>query len=59
MPKEKKRGKVTHGHKKVVYDRPTGGEGESDTPMDMTPTKREGRSANRVNVIRTNRKRKK
>jgi hypothetical protein len=59
MPRRKRVDKVEHGHPKVVYDRPRGGEGESDTPMNMQPTKREGRSVNRANIIRTNRKRKK
>ena len=59
MPRKKREGKVEHGHPRVVYDKPVGKEGQSDNPMDMTPTERRGNKVSRVNITSTNRKRKK
>ena len=54
MPKSKK---VVHGHKRVTHNNPD--IAESDTPSDLTPTKRVGRATDSVNILRTNRKRRK
>ena len=48
---------VQHGHGRVHYTNPD--IGESDTPSELTPTEKVGRSVNRLNILRTNRKRKK
>jgi len=53
----KRKWKVVHGHPRITHNNPK--IAESDTPSELTSTKQVGRKTDRVNIIRTNRKRNK